>query len=79
MLGRAENQDSLVIGFVACEEAYRRQGITKKLMDYFEESAKAMGFKYITLGSHADAFYEKCGYNLIFQIDNRNIYQKIIG
>lgn len=29
VLGRAENKDSLVIGFVACDENYRRQGITK--------------------------------------------------
>ena len=26
------------------------------------------GFKYITLGSEADNFYEKCGYKVIFQI-----------
>lgn len=29
VLGRAENKESLVIGFVACDENFRRQGITK--------------------------------------------------
>ncbi len=78
VLGRSENKDSLVIGFVACDEAYRRQGITRKLMDYFEEKARGLGYKYITLGSKEDAFYEKCGYKTIFQINGQNIYQKVL-
>lgn len=78
VLGRRESAESLVIGFVACAEAYRRRGITKSLMAHFEESARKMGYKYITLGSEADAFYEKCGYKLIFQIHGQNIYQKIL-
>lgn len=76
VLGRAENRDSLVIGFVACDENYRRRGITKKLMFYFEDLAKKFGFKYITLGYEEDAFYENCGYNIIFQVHGQNIYQK---
>lgn len=76
VLGRAENKESLVIGFVACDEAYQRQGITKRLLEYFERIAMDKGFKYITLGSEEDAFYEKCGYNVIFQIHGQNIYQK---
>ncbi len=32
VLGREENKDSLVIGFVACHKDYRRQGITRGLM-----------------------------------------------
>ena len=79
VLGRAENQDSMVIGFVACHEDYRRQGITKQLMQYFEKLAKEKGYKYITLGSEEDAFYEKCGYHVIFQIHGQNIYQKWLG
>jgi len=76
VLGRAENQKSLVIGFVACDVDYRRQGITKRLLKYFEDIAKEKGFQYITLGSEEDAFYESCGYNVIFQIHGQNIYQK---
>ena len=76
VLGRAENEDSLVIGFVACHKNYRRQGITKKLMSFFEDIARKKGFKYITLGSKEDMFYEKCGYKVIFQIHGQNIYQK---
>ena len=78
VLGRAESSDSLIIGFVACHEDYRRQGITKRLMTFFEERAKEMGFKYITLGSKEDAFYEKCGYHVVFQTHGQNIYQKML-
>ena len=78
VLGRAENADSLVIGFVACDVAWRRQGITRKLMGCFEELARGMGFKAITLGSMEDAFYEKCGYHIITQIHDQNIYQKLL-
>lgn len=78
VLGRAESSESLVIGFVACHENYRRQGITKGLLSYFEELARIKGYKYITLGSEEDIFYEKCGYHVIFQIHEQNIYQKIL-
>lgn len=40
VLGRAENKESLVIGFVACHENYRKQGITKALLNYFEDLAR---------------------------------------
>lgn len=78
VLGRKESEESLVIGFVACEEEYRRQGITRALMSYFEEIARKKKYKYITLGSQEDAFYEKCGYKVIFQIHGQNIYQKLL-
>lgn len=78
VLGRRESSDSLIIGFVACDEAYRRQGITKKLMEYFGELAARMGYKYITLGSQEDAFYEKCGYKRIAEIHGQSIYQKVL-
>lgn len=78
VLGRAENKDSLVIGFVACDESCRRQGITSGLMHYFEEKAREMGFKAITLGSQADAFYEQCGYHVIAEMHGQNIYQKLL-
>lgn len=78
VLGRAENEESLVVGFTACREEYRKQGITGKLMNYFEDLAKKKGFKYITLGSKEDGFYEKCGYKVIFQIHGQNIFQKVL-
>lgn len=78
ILGRAENKESLVIGFTACHENYRKQGITKELLGYFEDLAREKGFKYITLGSEEDTFYEKCGYKVIFQIQDQNIFQKIL-
>ncbi|MBQ3497757.1 MAG: hypothetical protein IJA87_01375 [Clostridia bacterium] len=46
-------------------------------MKLFEEKARELGYKYITLGSKEDAFYEKCGYKLIFEINGQNIYQKV--
>ncbi|MBQ8524813.1 MAG: GNAT family N-acetyltransferase [Clostridia bacterium] len=78
VLGRSENSESLVIGFVACDENFRRQGITKKLLGYFEELARKQKYKYITLGSKEDTFYENCGYKVIFQIHDQNIYQKLL-
>lgn len=78
VLGRAENSESLVIGFVACDENFRRQGITKKLLGYFEDLARKQKYKYITLGSKEDTFYENCGYKVIFQIHDQNIYQKLL-
>ncbi|MBQ7102405.1 MAG: GNAT family N-acetyltransferase [Clostridia bacterium] len=78
VLGRSENKDSLVIGFVACDENYRRQGITKMLMELFEAKAKETGYKYITLGSKEDSFYEKCGYRVIFEMNGQSIYQKVL-
>ena len=78
ILGRTENQDSLIIGLVACHKDYRRQGITKNLLEYFEKLAREKGYKYITLGSKEDIFYQKCGYNIIFEIHGQNIYQKIL-
>ncbi len=78
VLGRAENEANLTIGFVACHENYRRQGITKRLMGYFEESARKKGFQYITLGSKEDAFYKDCGYHIIFETNGQNIFQKAL-
>lgn len=79
VLGRAENEESMVLGFVACEANYRRQGITKSLIEKFENTCKDMNYKYITLGSKEDIFYEKCGYKVIQQMNGQNIYQKIIS
>lgn len=76
VLGRRESGESLVVGFVACEEEYQRQEITRALMERFEQVAREQGYKYITLGSKEDAFYEKCGYKVIFQVHGQNIYQK---
>ena len=78
VLGRAEHADSMVIGFTACHAAYRRRGITKQLMQHFEDRARGMGYKYITLGSFEDAFYERCGYHVIAQAGGQNIYQKLL-
>lgn len=47
-------------------------------MAYFEELARKKGFRYITLGSKEDAFYEKCGYQVIFQVHDQNIFQKVL-
>ncbi len=78
VMGRAENDDSLVVGLVACDENYRNQGITKAVLSEFENEARKLNFKYITLGSEADGFYEKCGYKCINKIERQSIYQKIL-
>ncbi len=79
VLGRRESAESLVCGFVACAPDYRRQGITRGLMDRFEKEAVKAGFRYITLGSDADPFYGKCGYKVIHEMNGQNIYQKLLG
>ncbi len=78
VLGRRETAESLVCGFAACEAGHRRQGITGRLMDRFEEEANRAGFRYITLGSDADGFYEKCGCRKICETEGQNIYQKLL-
>jgi len=76
VLGRAENSENLVIGFAACDAAFRGQGITRRLMGYFEEIARQMGFRSIALGSQADGFYEKCGYQKIREVHGQSVFQK---
>lgn len=76
VLGRAENSENITIGFVACHEDYRRQGITKRLMSYFEDLARKQGYQYATLGSKEDIFYKKCEYKKIFEINRQSVYQK---
>ena len=78
VMGRPESVESLVCGFVACDEKYRRQGITRRLMEMLADTARQKGFRYITLGSDADGFYEKCGYRPIFEIHGQAIYQLLL-
>lgn len=78
VMGRAENDKSLIAGLVACDENYRNMGITKAVLTQFENEARKLNYKYITLGSEADRFYEKCGYKCITEIHNQRIYQKIL-
>ena len=80
VMGRAENQDSIVLGFVACRADCRKNGITSSLLSKLENNARKYGYKYITLGAADEAvgFYEKCGYNLIAEMHGQKIYQKIL-
>lgn len=78
VLGRPENNDSLVMGFTACVLGSRMKGITKALVERFENNAKEMNFKRITLGADKDAegFYEKCGYTVCDEMHGQKIYRK---
>ncbi len=80
VLGRPENDDSLVMGFVACDEKYRKKGITESLVYEFEKNARLLGFKYITLGASpsANGFYDKCGYSILDENIYQRIYKKIL-
>lgn len=79
-LGRAENPESVVLGYCCCKAEYRGQGITSALLAALEKNAAESGYKYITLGSDDSAwgFYEKCGYSLINEIHGQRIYQKML-
>ena len=80
VMGRAENQDSIVLGFAACRLDYRKSGITSSLLSTLEDNARKYGYKYITLGSAEEAlgFYEKCDYHMIAEMHGQKIYQKLL-
>lgn len=78
-LGRAENADSVVLGFVFCRADCRRQGLTRACVERLEENARAHGYRCITLGSSDEAwgFYEVCGYRQVNEMHGQRIYQKV--
>ena len=80
VMGRAENQDSIVLGFAACRADCRNNGITSSLLSKLENNARKYGYKYITLGSADESFgfYEKCGYHMITEMHGQKIYQKLL-
>ena len=80
VMGRAENQDSIVLGFAACRADCRNNGITSSLLSMLEHNARKYGYKYITLGSADESFgfYEKCGYHMITEMHGQKIYQKLL-
>lgn len=81
VLGRAENADSVAVGFAACREEFRRRGITSALLKVFERQAAEYGYSRVTLTSYNNAwkFYQSCGYYLLEDRLGRKTYQKIIG
>ena len=80
VMGRAENHDSIVLGFAACRADCRNNGITSSLLSKLENNARKYGYKYITLGSadESTGFYEKCGYHIITEMHGQKIYQKFL-
>ena len=80
VMGRAENQDSIVLGFAACRADCRNNGITSSLLSKLENNARKYGYKYITLGSADESFgfYEKCGYNMITEMHGQKISQTLL-
>lgn len=78
VLGRVENAEGVIVGFVACKEEYRRMGITSSLMRALEQSAAERGFSRLTLTSYNDAwkFYQSLGYTLLSDRLGRKTYQK---
>ena len=76
-LGRPENPESLVCGFVACRADFRRRGVGRRLMAQLAANARDMGFRYITLGAQpgSEGFYEACGYRVIARTEDQSIYQ----
>lgn len=56
VLGRAENTESVVLGYCCCKEEYRGKGITSALLAALEDNAAENGYEYITLGSDDSAW-----------------------
>jgi len=66
-------EDSMYISRLAVDEAYRGNGIGKKLMYKIEEKAKQQNVYSINLGTvefQAKNFYEKLGYKVVFIKEN---------
>lgn len=66
-------EDSMYIGWLAIDEAYRGNGIGKKLMSKIEEKAKELNVFSINLGTvefQAEQFYSKLGYRIVFTKKN---------
>lgn len=66
-------EDSMYISRLAVDEAYRGNGIGKKLMYKIEEKAKEQNIYSINLGTvefQAKKFYEKLGYKVVFIKEN---------
>ncbi len=61
--GRDDN-GGVTIGPVAVDQAYRRTGWGRKLLQTFEQAAYQAGYRQLTLGSteSAERFYLRCGY-----------------
>lgn len=80
VLGRAESTESVVIGFAACREQFRKRGVTSALVRAFEHNARRHGYLKITLTSYNNAwgFYESCGYDIIEEKYGKKTYCKWI-
>ncbi|WP_291573009.1 GNAT family N-acetyltransferase [Clostridium sp. UBA4548] len=66
-------EDSMYIGWLVVDEAYKGNGIGKNLMCKIEEKAKEINVYSINLGTvefQAKKFYEKLGYKVVFVKDN---------
>lgn len=66
-------EDSMYIGWLVVDEAYKGNGIGKNLMCKIEEKAKKINVYSINLGTvefQAKKFYEKLGYKVVFVKDN---------
>ncbi|WDV48080.1 GNAT family N-acetyltransferase [Clostridiaceae bacterium M8S5] len=66
-------EDSMYIGWLVVDEAYRGNGIGKNLMYMIEEKAKELNVYSISLGTvefQAQKFYDKLGYKIVFIKEN---------
>lgn len=72
---RLKNQYQLLLYAVASDVV-----ISSVLGRVENKDSVIMGFKYITLGSRANAeeFYEKCGYKCIKEMHGQKIFQKFL-
>lgn len=66
-------EDSMYIGYLVVDEAYKGNGIGKNLMYKIEEKAKELNVYSINLGTvefQAEKFYKKLGYKIVFIKEN---------
>jgi GNAT superfamily N-acetyltransferase len=62
--GWVGQDNGVTVGMVAVDEAHRRQGIGKRLMDELVCRVKAAGYRTMALGAakEEEGFYRKCGF-----------------
>jgi len=80
VFGRDDEEDieALHLSLAACDEEYRRRGITRNLLSFLERNARELRYKHVVLntGPGAEEFYDRCGYRVVQVMTGFKVYKK---